>query len=224
MPVRQHRQAEIMGPDGKKVEPGPHQDGVNGQMDSLAFPLGQPVAGAPRPSSGNDTRGIVDIAATPNSIRTVGEQILDSVRTSLARGDGQISVRLQPPELGTVTVRLQERGERLEGTVEVDRSDTRREIEQALPDVVRSLQDAGIQIRKLEVTGGDSSGQDLGRGLPQENAWSGQNGSGQSRDHLPASHMPWSQETATHPLSASEGAALAGHQDGTPPGRIDLLL
>jgi flagellar hook-length control protein FliK len=165
----------------------------------------------------------MDLGTNPSPTPTVGEQILDSIRASMAQGDGQISVRLQPPELGMITVRLRERDSHLEGTVEAGLSDTRREIERALPEVVRGLQEVGIQIRRFDVTNGDSSGQDLGRGLPQQDVWSGPNGSSQGREHLPTPHVPWPQEAANYSASAQEPAD-SGDQINVPPGRIDMLL
>jgi flagellar hook-length control protein FliK len=221
--VRQHRQAEVTGPGDKKAEPELHADGAKAQMESSASAISPPAAVASRLSVETPVRGIVDIGTDPSAVRTVSEQILEGVRTSMAQGEGQISVRLQPPELGTITVRLRERGERLEGTVEVDKSDTRREIERALPEVVRGLQDAGIQVHKLDVTGGDSSGLGFGRGAWQQDGGFGHNGSGQSRDHLPASYTPGAPEAANY-AAHSEEPAQADRSISVPPGRIDMLL
>jgi flagellar hook-length control protein FliK len=107
--------------------------------------IGQSVAVTPRSSFETQTPGGVDLGTNPNPVGTVGEQILDSVQASMAQGDRQIAVRLQPPELGTVTVRLREQGDHLEGTVEVGQSDTRREIERALPEVIRGLRMRGFR-------------------------------------------------------------------------------
>jgi flagellar hook-length control protein FliK len=223
-PIREHRQMEIMGAEGKKIESAQHVEGANSQVKPPASAISQPAAVASHPLFETPTRGIADVGTASSPVRAVSEQILDSVRASGAQGDRQITVRLQPPELGTITVRLREQSGHLEGVVEVGKSDTRREIERALPEVVRGLQDIGIPIRKFDVTAGDSPGQDLGRGLPQQDAWSGQNGSGQNRDHLAASHTPWSQEAANYPVRSSEETATAGGQSSAPPGRIDMLL
>jgi flagellar hook-length control protein FliK len=65
--------------------------------------------------------------------------------------DRQITVRLHPPELGTVFVKFQEQDSRITGILEVSKTQTRLEIEQALPQITRNLTDCGIQIKRLEV-------------------------------------------------------------------------
>jgi flagellar hook-length control protein FliK len=141
----------------------------------------------------------------------------------MAQGDGQVLIRLQPPELGTVVVRFREQGERLDGTLQVERADTRREIEQALPEVVRSLQEAGIGIRRLDVTDGDPPGQDLGRGQPQQDRSSGHRDSGQDRDHLWTSSTPWSPAAADFSVDSQQTPDIQGSTE-MPRGRIDMLL
>jgi flagellar hook-length control protein FliK len=141
----------------------------------------------------------------------------------MAQGDRQVLIRLQPPELGTVLVRFREHGEGLDGTLKVDRTDTRREIEQALPEVVRSLQDAGVGIRRLDVTDSDSSGQDLGRGQSQQDGSSGHRDAGQDRDSLWTSFTPRSPAAAD---SSVDSRQVPDIQRATemPRGRIDMLL
>lgn len=222
-PASQNPQAQVTGSVGKKAHPGYHEDAASKQTQSPAQAVGQPVAEVARPADGAQTHAGSDAGAAENPIRNVSEQILDSVRTSVPQGDRQILVRLQPPELGTVVVRFQEQGGHLEGTLEVGKSDTRREIEQALPEVVRGLQEAGIQIRRLDVTTGDSAERDFGRGQPQQEAWPGQHGPGQNRDYHPASQTPWSRPAADYPADSRETPS-AGRQIDVPQGRIDMFL
>jgi len=94
-------------------------------------------------------------ARVSDSASNVSDQMLDSIRASLTRGDRSVVIRLHPPELGSVVVRLQGDQGRIEGVLEVGKADTRYEIEQALPQVLRGLQDSGIQIRRFEVTVAD---------------------------------------------------------------------
>jgi flagellar hook-length control protein FliK len=213
----------VIGSGGKNTVSGQHKEGTNAQAEPPASSAGQPAIVAPRPSFETQTREVADAGTTQDPVRNVGEQILDSVRASVTHGDKQVSIRLEPPELGTVTVRLREQGEHLEGTLEVGRSDTRRQIEQALPDVVRGLQDAGVPIRRFDVTSSDSPGQDPGRGLPQQDAWSGQHGSGQNHDHAPASQASWSRGADEYPADSHETSS-SDRQINPPRGRIDVLL
>lgn len=83
----------------------------------------------------------------------VSNQILESVRSSLSQqtGDKEITIQLNPPELGKVSVKFQQQGAEITGTLEVSKPQTRTEIEHALPEIIRSLADSGIAIRRLEV-------------------------------------------------------------------------
>ncbi len=164
-----------------------------------------------------------DFASAKSPVSSVAEQILDSVQASLPQVDTQIVVRLQPPELGTIVVRFREQGSHLEGVLEAGQSETRREIERALPDVIRGLQDAGIPVRRFDVTTTDVPGQGLDRGLSEQDAWSGQHGSGQNRDHLPESPAPWSQTATDYAVDSPQGPSTARQLD-TSPGGIDMLL
>ncbi len=81
----------------------------------------------------------------------VGQQIQESVRTSYNSGTQQIIIRLDPPDLGRVTIRFTEQKDGITGTLHVDKADTKYEIQQALPSILQNLQNADIQIRKMDV-------------------------------------------------------------------------
>ena len=63
----------------------------------------------------------------------------------------QITIQLNPPELGKVLIKFQEQDNQITGLLEVSKTQTRIEIEQAIPQIIRSLQDSGIQIKRLDV-------------------------------------------------------------------------
>jgi flagellar hook-length control protein FliK len=83
----------------------------------------------------------------------IGKQILESIHSSLSRqgADKQISVRLNPPELGKVFIKFHEQDNQITGLLEVSKTQTRSEIEQILPQIVRHLSDSGVNIKRLEV-------------------------------------------------------------------------
>jgi flagellar hook-length control protein FliK len=91
--------------------------------------------------------------SSSNFSADVGRQILESVQKSMSQQgtDHQITVRLNPPELGKVLIRFQQQDSELTGLMEVNRSQTRFEIEQTLPQIIRSLADCGIHIKRFEV-------------------------------------------------------------------------
>ncbi|HCO96992.1 MAG TPA: hypothetical protein DIU00_24145 [Phycisphaerales bacterium] len=84
----------------------------------------------------------------------IGKQILESIHRSLSQegADRQITLRLNPPELGKVFIRFQQQDSELTGLLEVSKTQTRFEIEQTLPQIIHNLADCGIQIRRLDVT------------------------------------------------------------------------
>jgi flagellar hook-length control protein FliK len=209
---------------GRETQPGGHKNGVSASPSPSASFVSPPAGAGPHTLVGTAAYGSVEVGAGESVSQSVGDQILDSLKASITQGDRQLLIRLQPPELGMVLVRLREQGERLEGTLKVERTDTRREIEQVLPEVVRSLQDAGIGIRRLDVTDSDSSGPDLGRGQPQQDGSSGHGDAGQDRDSL------WTSSTSGPPATADSSwdspRVPAGIRGSTamPQGRIDVLL
>jgi len=84
----------------------------------------------------------------------IGKQILESIHKSLSQqgADRQITVRLNPPELGKVFIKFQQQGSELTGLLEVSKTQTRFEIEQTLPQIIRNLADCGIHMRRIDVT------------------------------------------------------------------------
>jgi len=82
---------------------------------------------------------------------TISEQIMESIRGPIQHADKYITIRLHPPELGEVLLRFQEQEEQITGLLEVTKAETRYEIEQALPQIVRTLQNSGVQINRVEV-------------------------------------------------------------------------
>jgi flagellar hook-length control protein FliK len=183
---------------------------------------GEPMAAAPRTTATTQTS--VDASPVRNPAQSVGEQILDSIRSSGTPGEREVFIRLTPPELGTVLVRFQERGGQLTGTLEVSSREAQREIEQALPQVVRGLQEAGVLVRRVEVVTADQPNRDLAGEHQSQDTWQQQAGTGQGREHSPAaSHNRWSQNLGRRGVLGQE-ASGGESQTAVAPGRIDLLL
>jgi flagellar hook-length control protein FliK len=79
--------------------------------------------------------------------------VSESIQSSFSQQqrNQQITVQLNPPELGKVSIKFQEQNEQITGLLEVSKTQTRIEIEQAIPQILRDLQDSGIQIKRLDV-------------------------------------------------------------------------
>jgi flagellar hook-length control protein FliK len=152
----------------------------------------------------------------------VGEQILGSLQASLATGDRQVMVRLDPPELGSVVVRVQEQGDQISGVLEIGRIETRREVEQALPEVLRGLEEAGFQVRRLEVT--DQAARDLGREQMSQDAWAQREDADQQEGHPDGPYRSgWSTRNGAQPSAFDQGDSNES-PEGVGRGRIDMLV
>jgi len=90
---------------------------------------------------------------------SITEQILESIHSSLRQGDQQISIRLNPPELGKVLIEFKQQEHEITGLLEVSKIQTKYEVEQALPQIIQNLADCGIEIKRLEVMLTDQSEQ-----------------------------------------------------------------
>jgi flagellar hook-length control protein FliK len=187
-------------------------------------PNGESVTTVQHASAGTQSQTSVDASAARTPVQSVGEQILDSIRSSGTTGDREVFVRLTPPELGTVLVRFQEQGEHLVGTLEVSTREVQREIEEALPQMVRSLQEAGIQVRRVEVVTSDQPERNLGGEHQPQDVWQQHQGAGQGREHSSASPQTrWSQGMGEQSTARKEASGEES-QTAVASGRIDVLL
>ncbi len=121
--------------------------------------------------------------APGDNASAVSEQIRESITSSTVGPDQQIIIRLNPPELGTVVIKFREQDNQITGLLEVSKLQTRAEIQQALPEIMRDLQNFGVQIRRLEVvmTAEPESETLTGQSaMPQDDRWGGQQGPGES--------------------------------------------
>jgi flagellar hook-length control protein FliK len=204
------------------ASPGNPQDALHVHAAALPAPAGEAA-----PLSQHcmvETQAGAGGGPPENTMQSVGEQILDSMRASLDRGDNELVVRLHPPELGMVLVRFRENGEQISGLLEVSRSDTRHEIEQVLPPVLRSLQDAGIPMEKLEVVLSGQAERDLARGQPQQDAWPQQHGSSQDQGSLPPASAAHRHSAGTGYPTGSQEQTDAEWSPDAMRGRINMLL
>ncbi len=190
----------------------PLGDGLMAQAEPAVSGAGKSVSFSRLASDQSPTAGGLEGSAAKGSAQSVSEQIRDSLHASLDRGERQVVIRLRPPELGSVLVRFQEQNEQIHGILEVSRSDTRQEVEQALPQVLRSLQEAGIQIRKFDVTVSDQSERDSGRQQLHQDAWPQQQGSDRQSNRAQRSNFEFRISDSESPTGV-----------GVPVGRIDML-
>ncbi len=90
--------------------------------------------------------------ALPSDVSTnISKQIQESIHSSLRQGEQQITIRLDPPELGKVSIKFHEQDGQIVGLLEVSKAQTRTEIQQALPQIIQNLVENGVQVKRLEV-------------------------------------------------------------------------
>ena len=156
--------------------------GVNPNLQQiLSHNNTQPLLAQRSPASAQ-TGNTANNASTGDLSAGIREQILQSIHGSLSGSDRQISIRLNPPELGKVFIKFQEHDAQITGLLEVGRTQTRYQIEQALPQIIRDLQDSGVQIKRLEVVLTEQTGQHAHQDQSLPDAWSQQHGSAESGD------------------------------------------
>lgn len=199
------------------------KEGSRDQVEVSVSAGNGPTTFAQRLSAQDSRTSGSGAAAFKSTSQSVGDQILDSVRATLAGGERQVLVRLNPPELGSVTVRFQEQGEQIRAVLEVSRNETRQEVERAIPEVLRTLQDAGVQIRRVEVVLSDQSGRDLAKEQLQQDAWAQQH---TAQQHAGNSQTPPTAGWEPRGEVAQSGLEhdAVGLQTPSAADRIDMLM
>ncbi len=115
---------------------------------------------------------------------TPAEQITQFARVSNLRVGQQVTVQLDPPELGHVRLSLQSDGKDIRGVVEVDNHRTLVEIQKEASSLMGRMADSGISVRRMDVVLNDpgQGGQHGADSMLRD--WSGQHG--QNRDSYAA--------------------------------------
>jgi len=86
-----------------------------------------------------------------NNVQPLSRQLQESMQTSFQNGVRQITIQLNPPSLGRVSINFQETAGEITGRLLVSKPETKLEIEQSLPQIIQNLSDSGINIKRVEV-------------------------------------------------------------------------
>ena len=144
---------QVSTPQGENHNNSPANQHSNPDID----PAEQILAGNSTPpnitkqSSPTPAEPFVDITGNADSDLGVGEQIQEAIHNSFQTGSRQIHIRLNPPELGRVAIKFTEQSDEITGLLQVDKPQTRDQVQQALPEIIQNLQSSGITIKRLEV-------------------------------------------------------------------------
>jgi hypothetical protein len=132
---------------------GPGADGVASTLGASAV-----VAVANTPAVDASTlRGSIaslgralDLAnpVTPSNLPTA---VPHAVKFALREGVDEVRIRLWPPELGGILVRLRINGTEVTARIEAERMDARGLLESMRSDLGRGMQEAGLKLIRLEI-------------------------------------------------------------------------
>jgi flagellar hook-length control protein FliK len=145
----QNQQRFVKGTDVAEVSyvraQGNNVAGVNGlsQNDDVAVGVNSIAARSQTMGSSVEATG---------GIKSVAEQIIGDIGANVRGVDHEIRIMLNPPDLGRVRIQFQQRGEEIIGWLQVEKAQTRYEVERELPQIVASLQQNGIPVRRVNVT------------------------------------------------------------------------
>ncbi len=85
------------------------------------------------------------------------EQIIDAIKAPNVSPNRQINISLNPAELGRVRISFQQSNGEITGLIEVERAQTRYDVEKNIPQIVASLQDSGMQVKRIDVVQDNNS-------------------------------------------------------------------
>lgn len=106
-------------------------------------------------------RGSGDIAAA----RPI-DQIVQTLQLRTFGPETQMRMTLAPEELGAIRVTFRQTDGEVVGLLEVQKTDTRREIERSVNQLAAAMENAGVQVRRIEVVPWNNSNSNNPRGEP----------------------------------------------------------
>ncbi|TIH15663.1 flagellar hook-length control protein FliK [Marinifilum sp. JC120] len=87
------------------------------------------------------------------------EQVQEGIFKNLGQGRKQLTLQLNPHDMGTVNVILQVKNRDVQATIRAENPDTAKVIAEQLEVVKQALEEQGLKVEKLEVQTGISDGQ-----------------------------------------------------------------
>ena len=106
--------------------------------------------------------------------------VLDQIRIQLLPNRPTVIVRLDPPELGQLDIRLSLRGSGLRAEIRVERPEVLRLLDADLSQLVRTLDEAGLKVSSIDLRaalspdgdgGSDLAAQDREAGSERDHSW-----------------------------------------------------
>jgi flagellar hook-length control protein FliK len=129
------------------------------------------------------------------------DQIIENVRRAVANGQREVTINLNPPELGRVRLRMYSEGNEIHGRLEVDNPRTLTEIRHQAEFLIQRLAEDGIAIRRFEVHQMSNNSGQTGSFSPQHQDATGQ---------MPWSHTRPAPAEQQRDRESADGAGAAG--------------
>lgn len=132
------------------------------------------------------------------------EQVLNAIPTTITGSAQQIRVSLSPEELGSVRLTFRQQDEQVEGLIEIQNSEVRKDIEKSIPQIVAALAESGVTVRRIEIIPMQNTPQQQNESFSQGfSAADQQHLAGQANYHAPrGSGLSLGSASVTSPQSA----------------------
>jgi flagellar hook-length control protein FliK len=88
----------------------------------------------------------------------ISGQITDSIKSAANSGSKEITVRLNPAELGKVVIKVSGEHSQISAIIEASNPETKSQLQEAFGQVSKNLADAGITLKQFEVRSAEQSG------------------------------------------------------------------
>jgi len=130
----------------------------------------------------HNLKGLADKAETakellqrPNIRQAVVDQVKGGMLKNLGQGRSELTLQLNPPDLGKMSLVLQVQNKDVQGLIKTNNPEVARFIQQNLHTIQQGLEQQGLKVSKLDVQ----------TQLAQEDSsqWFGQEGHNQAREH-----------------------------------------
>lgn len=134
------------------------EDTLTGKSERKAA---QPGSGLPTPTAERVSESVdtfQESAAKKDLGNNVAQsklmpQVLPRMESLIQQGGGKLTMQLDPPELGKLTIELTTRGKNVEVAIHSDNQSTRAALEGAMADLQQALQSHDLQLTRAEVHG-----------------------------------------------------------------------
>jgi len=103
--------------------------------------------------------GKADVMWEKTARSNILEQVQEGIFKNLGQGRKQLTLQLNPHDMGTVNVMLQVKNKDVQATIRAENPETAKVIAEQLEVVKQALEEQGLKVEKLEVQTGISDGQ-----------------------------------------------------------------